>query len=97
MAKANQKKVYVLVEDYAVDYELFINLILVTRDKKEAENKLHEMATQVKNEEDSLWDEENPQFEDFVDNPDYFSCWEDGYYARNHHTLNIHEKWVQLT
>lgn len=87
-------KVYVLVEDYSSDYELCVNVLLVTTDKKKAQDKLHETAESVKNAEDSLWDKDNPQFEDFHDDENDFSCWEDGSHACNHYTLTIHEKWL---
>lgn len=95
MAKT-RKKVYVLIGHCANDYELGVDTLLVTTDKKEAQKKLHEQAEAVKNEEDSLWDEDNPQFEDFLDDENNFSCWEDGSYACNHYTLEIQEKWLNL-
>lgn len=88
-----KKKVFVLTEDFINDFsgDNIINVIGVYTDKKTAVAKLRSMAESYKKEERTLWDEENPQFEDFADTDTNFSCWEDGCYSTAHYTLILHE------
>ena len=85
--------VYVLIEDYITDStgEQVIEVEMTSTNKKKVQERLHEMAESYKQEDGSLWDEDDEQFEDFQDDADYFSCWENGCYSQEHYTLKIVE------
>ena len=85
--------VYVLIEDYITDStgDNVVEVVMTSTDEKKVEARLHELAESYKQEDGSLWDEDDEQFEDFSDETDYFSCWENGCYSQNHYTLSIKE------
>ena len=88
-----EKKVFVITEDYICHYsgDHVINIVGVFTEKEKAVAKLRELAESYKKEERTLWDEDNPQFEDFSDTDTLFSCWMDGCYSQEHYTLILHE------
>lgn len=88
-----EKKVFVITEDFINDFcgDNVINIVGVFTEKEKAVAKLRELAESYKKEERTLWDEENPQFEDFSDTDTLFSCWMDGSYSQEHYTLILHE------
>lgn len=85
--------IYVLIEDYITDVtgDNVVNVEMASANRKKVEKRLHEMAESYKKEPASLWDEEDEQFDDFLDKQDIFSCWENGCYNQNHYTLKIHK------
>ena len=93
---AKKTTVFVVIEDYINDFsgDNVINVVGVFTDKKKAVAKLRKLAESYKKADRTLWDEDNPQFEDFSDDDDFFSCWEDGCYSEAHYTIGIHEKFI---
>lgn len=87
------RKVFVITEDFINDFsgDNIVRVVGIFSNEKKAVAKLHELAESYKKEERTLWDEENPQFEDFSDTDTLFSCWKDGCYTEEHYTLTLHE------
>ena len=89
------KGIYIVVVDYAADSEQHVELAGAYKNEENAQKCLANLADTEKNRENTFWNEDDEQFEDFIDDANEFSCWEGGRYAENHYTVTIKKTYLE--
>lgn len=88
------EKVYLVIKVNVDECEEEVTVVGVYGDKAKAQRKF-KSEVKTEKEENQWWNEEEPDYEDFLDTDTEFCCWESGYFSQNHVYITLEEQKVK--